>query len=396
MEKSESFVSMLKSKSLISPEIINKTQISPLNDMINSNNNENSSKKDISVRSTSPNKNNEIIELKKKSSQKIPSDITSPLNLEDLDISEEFASGSFGTLSLAVDKKTRSHKYAIKTISNTKKEVEEIMREIKIWKKLEKSEKTRSLPRYYNYFEEEINSKIRKTVEYHLVFDYFPQSLKDVIDDLKKKTTKYEDRFPFKKLVNFSKSLIHTLAYLQTFKICHRDLKPANLMVDEKWKGIFVIDFGESKVTRHYKTTKFSSIVGTREYISPELFKLLDSSDENLENLNFFKSDVFSFGLVLMELGILKLPKREKKERSYERNIEECIQEFEEVYKKEAKRKDLREELKFILEILRQSLNVYPEDRPDFKELFFKMMNMVEKDNFEKIREIILVSDKTD
>ena len=166
-------------------------------------------------------------------------------------------------------------------------------------------------------------------------------------------------------------------------------------MVDEKWKGIFVIDFGESKVTRHYKTTKFSSIVGTREYISPELFKLLDSSDENLENLNFFKSDVFSFGLVLMELGILKLPKREKKERSYDRNIEECIQEFEEVYKKEAKRKDLREELKFILEILRQSLNVYPEDRPDFKELFFKMMNMVEKDNFEKIREIILVSDTT-
>ena len=64
MEKSESFVSMLKSKSLISPEIINKTQISPLNDMINSNNNENSSKKDISVRSTSPNKNNEIIDKK--------------------------------------------------------------------------------------------------------------------------------------------------------------------------------------------------------------------------------------------------------------------------------------------------------------------------------------------
>ena len=97
-----------------------------------------------------------------------------------------------------------------------------------------------------------------------------------------------------------------------------------------------------------------------------------------------------------MELGILNRPKRGKKEGNYEKNIEECIQEFEEVYKKEAKRKDLREELKFILEILRQSLNVYPEDRPDFKELFFKMMNMVEKDNFEKIREIILVSDKAD
>ena len=111
-------------------------------------------------------------------------DSDNALNLEDLEISEEFASGSFGTLSLALDKKTRSHKYAIKTISTTKKEVEEIMREIQIWEMLEKSEKTRSLPRYYNYFREEINSKIRKTVEYHIVFDYFPQSLKDVIDDL--------------------------------------------------------------------------------------------------------------------------------------------------------------------------------------------------------------------
>ena len=62
--------------------------------------------------------------------------------------------------------------------------------------------------------------------------------MKKIIDDLKK----IKEYFPLKKLLIFSKSLIDTLAYLQTLKVCHRDLKPANLLVDDNEENIFVID----------------------------------------------------------------------------------------------------------------------------------------------------------
>ena len=343
----------------------------------------------------------EIMELKKIISEISPKTLPkkfNQINLDDLTIYKEFASGSFGTLSLAVDKQTGSHKYAIKTISTSKKDEEEITREIQIWEKFDKSEKTSALPKYYNYFREEISSKIRKTIDYHLVFDYFPKSLKEVIDDLKQTKDENDnvDHFPLKKLFNFSRKIINTLAYMQTFKVCHRDLKPDNFMVDEKCENVFVIDFGESKIVKHYNTNVFKTLAGTPKYLSPELFKVLvfgGSSEENLKKLNIFKSDVFALGLVLLKLGILKLPKRDKDEKIYEKNIEKCILEFGKTYRNEAEMENFIEELDFLLDLLRQSLVLVPAERPDFIELFLKMM---ENESYEKIREIILASDKSE
>ena len=79
----------------------------------------------------------------------------------------------------------------------------------------------------------------------HLFFDYFPYSLKHVIDDMK--LTKITAPLPFDQIILYAEKLINGLAFLQTMKICHRDLKPANILLDESLKQIFIIDLGESK-----------------------------------------------------------------------------------------------------------------------------------------------------
>ena len=94
-------------------------------------------------------------------------------------------------LYLATDKST-SQKYAIKTVPTTKKEEDLIISEIKIWEKLQNAQKPSSLPRFYGSYKDEFQSMTQKTIEYHLVFDYFPKTLQNVIDKL----TNNEELFP--------------------------------------------------------------------------------------------------------------------------------------------------------------------------------------------------------
>ena len=117
------------------------------------------------------------------------------------------------------------------------------------------------------------------------------------------------------------------------------------------------------------------------------------SSEKKLKKINFFKSDVFALGLVLLELGVLELPRRKSDEEKYGDNIENQILKFQKNYEEMAKVEDLEKELNNLLVILRLSLKIKREERPDFIELLFKMMEISEKENDEKIRKIILIND---
>ena len=234
----------------------------------------------------------------------------------------------------------------------------------------------------------------QKTIEYHLVFDYFPKTLQNVIDKL----IDNEELFPLYKLLRFTKSLINTLAYLQTLKVCHRDLKPENLLVDKKVKNVFVIDFGESKQVLNYNTTVLKTLVGTPNYLSPELFTILEAGKgKKLKEINFFKSDVFSFGLVILNLGTLEKPKRNNDEETYSKNIEKNIKKLGKNYRKKAKDEGLEKELDDLIDILTACLTVDHRERPDFIKLYFKMMERCGEDKFEEvkdeIRNLILMSE---
>lgn len=85
------------------------------------------------------------------------------------------------------------------------------------------------------------------------------------------------------------------LAYLHhdcRSKILHLDVKPENILLDENFRAV-VNDFGLSKLMGKDESRVVTTIRGTRGYLAPEWL---------LENGITEKSDIYSFGMVLLEL----------------------------------------------------------------------------------------------
>lgn len=306
------------------------------------------------------------------------------VNFEDIEILEPIIHEEGGTWSLysGVDKKGK--KIAVKSIPCLKKSEETIIKEIKIWEKYKYSDKPKSFPVFYCFFREEFSSKTRKNIDYHLIFDNYPTSLKNIIENLKK--PKKIVPFPLSKLFHFTKSLIKTLAFLQTLKLCQRDLAPERFLVDEESNNIFVIDFYESQEIKYFD----APILSNSNYLSPELRKIYDEgSQKNMKKIDVFRSEVFSLGLMLLELGGLELP--ERGDYTYTRNIEKAITQLQENYDKIALNDGLSQKLKTLVEILRLCLKFYSEDRPDFIGIFLNILMKESQNDDEKIRRMILM-----
>ena len=66
-------------------------------------------------------------------------------------------------------------------------------------------------------------------------------------------------------------------------------------------------DFGAAKRQTLWNITLNQTIVGTKPYMAPEILMNLESNEEeNIENFDLFKIDVFSMGLVFYEFISLK------------------------------------------------------------------------------------------
>lgn len=95
-------------------------------------------------------------------------------------------------------------------------------------------------------------------------------------------------------------NLIQGLHDLHQIEIAHRDIKPENLMVHATSTNIKYIDFGFSC---DRETCQIQRLVGSPIYSAPELLAL-DIHDVNYPNTleKWFKTDIWSLGLVLLEL----------------------------------------------------------------------------------------------
>lgn len=72
--------------------------------------------------------------------------------------------------------------------------------------------------------------------------------------------------------------------------IIHRDLKPANVLIVEDGT-LRLTDFGVALIGRRERVTETNAIIGTIDYLPPEVFQLLIESlpqkDEEIDNSDF-------------------------------------------------------------------------------------------------------------
>ena len=103
-----------------------------------------------------------------------------------------------------------------------------------------------------------------------------------------------ESKLPQDRAVAIALRVCDALEYIHSHHVVHRDLKPDNIMIDER-DSIKLIDFGLASTAgaRRLTFAKFSQLMGTPNYISPEQVK---------GKRGDARSDIFALGVILYEM----------------------------------------------------------------------------------------------
>lgn len=144
------------------------------------------------------------------------------------------------------------------------------------------------------------------------------KDLKKLINERNQK----KQPFSYEEKRKIFEDLMTCLYFLHMRKIAHLDIKPENILFYQQYNQYILRDFGACEksegVLDFLNDAKSSKIIGTCSYISPllqEMFILNIENEipENKRNHNSFKSDIYSLGLVFLEVFLAGTGKKRPK-----------------------------------------------------------------------------------
>lgn len=103
---------------------------------------------------------------------------------------------------------------------------------------------------------------------------------------------------PWPQAVVMFLEILEGLEYAHSHGVLHRDLKPDNIMAGPRGE-VKIMDFGIAHVLGSVRETREQSLVGTLQYICPELINSREIGP---------RSDIYSLGILLFEFISGKLP----------------------------------------------------------------------------------------
>eukprot|EP00270_Netrium_digitus_P010465 TRINITY_DN3250_c0_g1_i1.p1 TRINITY_DN3250_c0_g1~~TRINITY_DN3250_c0_g1_i1.p1 ORF type:complete len:353 (+),score=59.82 TRINITY_DN3250_c0_g1_i1:178-1236(+) len=114
---------------------------------------------------------------------------------------------------------------------------------------------------------------------------------------------KAQGSIPEQYLAEISRHVLQGLQYLHREHVVHRDIKPSNLLINRDGQ-VKIADFGVSTMLAN-TLAQCTSYVGTSAYLSPER---INPPAEGGGQYDGYASDVWSFGLTLLELSMGRFP----------------------------------------------------------------------------------------
>lgn len=205
-------------------------------------------------------------------------------------VQEEIGSGGMGRVYKAVDERLERFvalKFLNRDLDHIDSEKERFIKEAKTASSLDHA----NICTIYEIGETEAGQIYIAMAYYH------GRTLREMID---------EGPLPIETAVEIVIQIAAGIEAAHNHDIIHRDLKPSNIMVTQE--GVVkILDFGLAKLRGQQELTKKGVLLGTLDYMSPELFQ----SDAVSK-----KSDIWSLGVMMYEMLVGKKPFTGKSEQA--------------------------------------------------------------------------------
>ena len=212
---------------------------------------------------------------------------------------------------------------------------EKIRDEVKILSELKQYQKHPNILNIHSsWFNRESNTIVFITDLFH------SGSLKSFIGRVK--------RFKIRSVKKWCQNILAGLKFLHERKVIHRDLKCDNLFIRGTSGNIVIGDFGISRVVADKGNA--STVLGTPEFMAPEIY------DEKYNE----KSDIYSFGMCLLEMVTNQTP------------YSECgnvPQIWRKVTSKTKPDSLISVEIGIIRDLIDRCINYDPDERPGIEEI---------------------------
>ncbi|CAI0459197.1 unnamed protein product, partial [Linum tenue] len=194
-------------------------------------------------------------------------------------LTNKLGQGGFGSVYKGLLRDGRE--VAVKRLSHTSTQgVQEFKNEVRIVSKLQH----KNLARLYGCC---INGE-----EKMLVYEYLPNRSLDIFIFDKTRNSSLDWKRRFDIIIGIARGILY-LHQDSRLKIIHRDLKPSNVLLDAAMNPK-ISDFGMARLFGEEQTeANTNRVVGTYGYMSPEYA---------MKGLYSTKSDVFSFGVLTLEI----------------------------------------------------------------------------------------------